>query len=956
MWQGVMRAWSTIQSGLEQQDPETWAEIMRHPLFGNRMLTNELGVQWGTDSKTTMSWWPSRNLKSLQNIIRQDGEGWKIFEEQSLRRTKVTPNLYARLRNSIPWEALPTPDPKIGQWVAPKEDNGDIRRIFHISNINPLLATLYHTNQTESLTCVERQHHIMAEQMQEVRVVQCGETKNTVLGFNPREEPDSENTLWRWGNSWIRDLEWDPKEWVWRRIGVLANTSILNYTTKRGYRVALRQNNQVMKVDAELESAGYNSKARAKFFNRIWHPYLPRKISAMQWLILTEGLPVGAWRAKIGLPGACQLCAEQSHETLQHAFQECPEISRVWTLFRDTRRSAGLSEAYTTWLEISRGLMTNSPGPSVEEELRWDMAVAYKITIDTPWDLLRAHLLWAIWCQKVDLAFRNEEFHLGLVLWNAWRNTIYYAMEAYKELFRHKRNEEKRQEIIECFQTIWTSGSIFGRLRGDTIRWNLTPHPLFLPREVGAWLTPPIRTNRLSQSPDPEAQFMANPDLSEQIDDFVQGIANQWQPNRAVSPQAPQTNSDQEFSPIRSTPFNDEVDRMSTGDALHFPPSQTQCIGNIQEEGVTEGPTIPQACRPPIKSRNKMKCIRRKKDGLTQPDTRFQAPTRISHAACWDASPSHLPEDLYPELDEDRHPSSSFPVRVTLRQPSTSVNSVRFAHQKLGVSAAAFEERVKEDVEAFFKGVGAAKVPPKELPSPPPPTTETTNSSKEGGVSLPKPKSRHKVCCRFGPARPREARPLFQLQTQNKQPHTTSWDASSLQLPEDLCPELEEEDRSSYSFPARCTLMHSVSPKRTPFDHYLKKPAQPAPALNPYRFAHRKLGMSEAAFEECLKEDVEAFFKEIEEDKASSEAPNPPPPPDTSSSSSTQTSLHDATPVEKVLSKDECFRRLMGSELNTGSLLGMYLWAADLGRARYWNFEMKWDKESIELLNAYDCD
>ena len=36
MWQGVMKAWNSIQSGLEQQPPESWAETMRQPLFGNR--------------------------------------------------------------------------------------------------------------------------------------------------------------------------------------------------------------------------------------------------------------------------------------------------------------------------------------------------------------------------------------------------------------------------------------------------------------------------------------------------------------------------------------------------------------------------------------------------------------------------------------------------------------------------------------------------------------------------------------------------------------------------------------------------------------------------------------------------------------------------------------------------------------------------------------------------------
>ena len=57
MWQGVMKAWNSIQFGLEQQDPTTWAEIMRQPLYGNRMLTSKTWVQWGTEKISNMKWW-----------------------------------------------------------------------------------------------------------------------------------------------------------------------------------------------------------------------------------------------------------------------------------------------------------------------------------------------------------------------------------------------------------------------------------------------------------------------------------------------------------------------------------------------------------------------------------------------------------------------------------------------------------------------------------------------------------------------------------------------------------------------------------------------------------------------------------------------------------------------------------------------------------------------------------
>ena len=209
--------------------------------------------------------------------------------------------------------------------------------------------------------------------------------------------------------------------------------------------------------------------------------------------------------------------------------KDCQEVNKAWTLFQNTRRIAGLNADYTSWAEISRGLLTAPAGPSAEEDLRWDTAAAFSINTETPWDILRAQLLWAIWCQKVSHAFKEEHFHLGVILWQAWRNTIYCAMEAYKELFRHKRNEEKRQEMISCFQQIWTAANLFGRLGGSGIRWNLTPHPEFLPRDLGAWIIPPIRVNKLSPSPDVEAEFTARADFAELVQDFVHGIGDNWQ-------------------------------------------------------------------------------------------------------------------------------------------------------------------------------------------------------------------------------------------------------------------------------------------------------------------------------------------------------------------------------------------------------------------------------------------
>ena len=323
--------------------------------------------------------------------------------------------------------------------------------------------------RSEALTFIEQNQRIPAGS-QEVRVVRTFGPKNCVLDYNPTDETTPKQILWVWGNEWINNFEWDPKKWTWRRLGVLPITSVLNCSTKRGYKVAMRQENHQMQVDTELELSGFNSKERAKFFNKIWHPYLPRKVSAMQWLILTEGLPVGAWRERLGFSGIYQICDLQERETLQHAFKDCQEVNKVWENFQNTKRAACFNADYTSWIDISRGLMKAPTGPSAEDDLRWDTASAFSINTETPWDILRAQLLWATWCQRVSHAFKDEQFHLGVVLWHAWRNTIYCAMEAYKELFRHERNEEKRQEMIACFQTIWTTTNVFRRLRATWIK------------------------------------------------------------------------------------------------------------------------------------------------------------------------------------------------------------------------------------------------------------------------------------------------------------------------------------------------------------------------------------------------------------------------------------------------------------------------------------------------------
>jgi hypothetical protein len=344
-------------------------------------------------------------------------------------------------------------------------------------------------------------------------------------------------------------------------------------------------------------------------------------------------------------------------------------------------------------------------------------------------------------------------------------------------LFRHKRNEEKRAEAISCFQKVWTAANIFGRLQeGRKIRWNLTPNEYFLPKELGAWMVPPIRIIRRSPSLDPEATFLAQSDLEEQIDDFIQGIGANWRPApQRDSPPAP-TRTPTEVTLRQEGRTEEEV--TSTEVAPPSPagspqpnssPPQTALNPVAAGEGCPHQPISHQASMKAT-SRNKQKCKRRlpilpahhdltntphrappqsrtkarcsfgprtgrARSRTDPPCGRESSPPEVRSAFVrrWDVSMPSLPETL-------RHNTLIYcsppgPAKVTLlphspcrrtpfdryrgKSPLTSERaSLGIAINKLGTTAQAFEVGIQKEVESFFREVAAEKSLPLNDESP----------------------------------------------------------------------------------------------------------------------------------------------------------------------------------------------------------------------------------------------
>lgn len=160
------------------------------------------------------------------------------------------------------------------------------------------------------------------------------------------------------------------------------------------------------------------------------------------------------------------------------------------------------------------------------------------------------------------------------------------------------------------------------------------------------------------------------------------------------------------------------------------------------------------------------------------------------------------------------------------------------------------------------------------------------------------------------------------------------------QLLQDEFPQVDED--LQVVLPDRPSLCYFAPAIASPFSRYLGLPAvQPRPP--PFRPMHERLGFSEEAFEALLKEDIDEVLMASEEYRRGVDV----------SEDDLPSGLMQLPPLQ-VLSKEDCLRifRTQGYP-TSGSLLGVYWWAADLYWTRF-NIEFDFARDDLSILNAYD--
>jgi hypothetical protein len=180
-------------------------------------------------------------------------------------------------------------------WMNPKRKLPE--EFYHIQKIDKRGRLFVHVykrlGQTERLQNISglRPVQLLSWRLTRARTV----LKTPSAGFteiSPKVVPEQDFSVYVVQHGRVKDLQLDPKDWLWSRVGHIKGGNFYLYTTKRGYRVILSRQGKTPPFNTQMANRGYSANQCRTFYKDLWHKWIPRKISTMVWLTCQGGLPL----------------------------------------------------------------------------------------------------------------------------------------------------------------------------------------------------------------------------------------------------------------------------------------------------------------------------------------------------------------------------------------------------------------------------------------------------------------------------------------------------------------------------------------------------------------------------------------------------------------------------------------------------------------------------------------
>ncbi len=144
LWKSILSAWMNVRSGLSKSEPTNVAEVLRQPVFGNPLITNQDNRPLGLSGKSEGNALVNAGHSRVGNFWDPEAKTWKnlsAFGMSSHASNKLNKDLIIA---SIPWDpATSNSKPFVGDRVSKKEadQTAPPEWVYQITNTNLTTAS-----------------------------------------------------------------------------------------------------------------------------------------------------------------------------------------------------------------------------------------------------------------------------------------------------------------------------------------------------------------------------------------------------------------------------------------------------------------------------------------------------------------------------------------------------------------------------------------------------------------------------------------------------------------------------------------------------------------------------------------------------------------------------------------------------------------------------------------------
>lgn len=227
LWQATWKAWTAVRVDTTKIPPQSHGEFMRQPLFLNQNIKCMDGFPIGSERNSLFRTWSTNGINRIGDIW-DEGRRWyrDLQELHRITRSRGVVQMRAKIATTIPWEILPLYQPKKRDWVYTEWPNENGEQFHYLINKrgSSRIGKPFTQKDDNSGQLIEGVIDIIELRglLQEARVL-AKEDSGTILKINP-QEISIYNNFSIFGDGKVRNLHFDPREWIWLPQGMMEET------------------------------------------------------------------------------------------------------------------------------------------------------------------------------------------------------------------------------------------------------------------------------------------------------------------------------------------------------------------------------------------------------------------------------------------------------------------------------------------------------------------------------------------------------------------------------------------------------------------------------------------------------------------------------------------------------------------------------------------------------------